>query len=421
MPAICEKLTPCAVFESGQTPPYTYQRQALHMQKPALQESVSKTRHFHSLNLLTHHRFCRKTTMTKHIRKEHPAEPIQEDQDADYSDDDVSDEEELEEDTEDSKEESPLLLYQEPADIDQRDKPARAPSLYNRSLWRLPGETVQRPSPLRLQRPVPRSEAPIHEIKVERSCSSTPQRSSTDPYPTGPMQSSEYSHVRADTMPNGLPQASASAGVPPQYQLRNDANMGLWSPQSLQDSPTSLTHSSPSSASTQSHPLFTPQPFQIQHVHVPTETISYPNHQETVPNLEQLKLEQPQLHQYGGVLQNTSQQDAYTNMSQNASQQQGYNGAQAQAVAQHYQNDMPPTPAATQPMPQYTAPIPEVPYQPPQFLPPDHYPIGNQYFSPHNNGIYQYNDGSDWWKEEVKPEDYWTLMPSQRLQGTDWP
>ena len=363
--------------------------------------------------------FCRKTTMTKHIRKEHPAEPIQEDQDAEYSEDDPSDDEELEEDTEENKEDS-QLPYQESADLDQRNQSVGAPSQYNRSLWRLPGETVQRPSPIRLQMPIPRSEAPIHEIKLERSCSSTPQRSLTEPYPNGPMSSSEYSHVRADTMPDGLPQAPASAGVSAQYALRNDANINLWSPQSLQDSPTSLAHSSPTSASTQSHPLFPAQSYQLQQVIMPSESMSYPDHQETVRNLEQLKLGQSQLHQYSGLSQNIPQQEAYNDTSRETSQHHAYNGAQGQAVAQQYQNEMPPTPASTQSLPQYSAPVQPTPYQPPQFLPPDNYPIGNQYFSPHNNGVYQYNDGLEWWKEEVKPEDYWTLMPSQRMQGNDW-
>lgn len=357
--------------------------------------------------------------MTKHIRKEHPAEPIQEDQDAEYSDDDASDEDELEEDTEESKED-PQLPYQEPADVDQRNQSVGTPSQYNRSLWRLPGETVQRPSPVRLQMPIPRSEVSIHEIKLERSCSSTPQRSLTEPYPTGPMPSSEYSYVRADTIPDGLPQAPASNGVPTQYALRNDGNLGLWSPQSLQDSPTSLAHSSPTSASTQSHPLFPAQSYQLQHVILPSEPMSYPDHQETVRNLEQLKLEQSQLHQYSGLSHNVPRQEAYTNTSREASQHQAYNGTQVQAVPQHYQTEMPPTTASAQSMAQYTAPLQKALYHPPQFLPPDNYPVGNQLFSPHNNGVYQYNDGLDWWKEEVKPEDYWSLMPSQRMQGTDW-
>ena len=370
--------------------------------------------------------------MTKHIRKEHPAEPTQEDHDVEYSDDDVSEEEEeMEEDTEESKEGS-HLRYQEPTDLDQRHQSVGAPSTYDRNLWRLPGETVQRPSPLQLQRPIPRSEPPIHEIKLERSCSSTPQRSLTDPYPSAPMHGSDYSHVRADTMPIDLPQAPAS--VPPQYQLRDNSNVSLWSSQSLQDSPTSLTHSSPSSAVTRSHPLFPSQTYQMQHVNIP-EPMSYPDHQETVQNMGQLKLEQSQMRTYGGLPHSISQQDAYTSMSREASQHHGYDGNQAQAVAQvyqndlpptpastqsiqMYQNDLPPTPASTQSMPQYTAPVPEAPYQPPLFLPPDNFPIGNQFFSPHVNGIYQYNDGMDWWKEEVKPEDYWSLMPSQRL--SDW-
>lgn len=370
--------------------------------------------------------------MTKHIRKEHPAEPIQEDQDAEYSDDEASEEEELEEDTEESREDS--QLYQDPADLRQRNQSAGAPSHYNRSLWRLPGETVQRPSPLQLQRPILRSEVSIHEVKLERSCSSTPQRSLTDPYPTGPMHSSEYSHGRADTMPDGLPQAPASAGVPSQYQLRNDSNVDLWSTQSLQESPTSLTNSSPSSASTQSHPLFTSQPYQLQHVSIP-DPMSYGDHQDNVQNsIEQLKLNQSQQnqfremdsttvqqHQYNGLPQSVPPQDVYTDMSRQASQHHAYDSTQTQPVTQHYQSDMPPTPAPTQPLAQYTAPVQEVPYQPPQFLPPDNYAIGNQFFSPHTNGVYQYNDGFDLWKEEVKPEDYWTLMPSQRMQGTDWP
>lgn len=346
--------------------------------------------------------------MTKHIRKEHPAEPIQEDQDAEYSDDD-SEEEELDDDTEDSKEDS--QLYEE---LVEKNESVGAPSHYNRSLWRLPGETVQRPSPLQLQRPIPRSEAPIHEIKLERSHPSTPKRSATAP--TVPIHTSEYLHVRADTVPDGLPQTPASGGVPPQYQSRNDGNMGLWSPDSMQNSPTSLTHSSPSSATTQSHPLFTSQSYALQHVSIPSEPMSYPEHQETVQNLEQLKLEQSQLHQYGGLPQNVPQQDAYTDMSHEVSQHAAYNGTPIQAVTQHYQSNMPSTPAPTPSMTQYT----EAPYQPPQFLPPDNYPIGNQYFSAHTNGLYQYMDGSEWWKEEVKPEDYWALMPSQRMQGTDW-
>lgn len=359
--------------------------------------------------------------MTKHIRKEHPAEPIQDDQDAEYSDDDdVSDEEELEEDTEASKEDS-QLPYQESADLDQRNQSVGAPSHYNRSLWRLPGETVQRPSPLQLQRPIPRSEPPIHEIKLEhRSCSSTPKRSSTDPCTTGAMHSAEYLHVRADTTPNGLPQAPASAGVPNQYQLGNDGNMDLWSSHSMQDSPTSLSHSSPSSASTQSHPVFPSQPYSLQHISIPSEQMSYPDHQQTAQSLEQLKLEQAPLHQYGGLPQNVPQQDAYTDMSRGASQHQAYDVTQGQAAVRQYQSNMPATPAPTQSMPQYAVSVQEAPYQPPQFLPPDNYSLGTQYFTPHSNGLYQYTDGLDWWKEEVKPEDYWTLMPSQRMQGNDW-
>ncbi len=318
-------------------------------------------------------------SLRKTIQEKHPPEPSQEDQD-------VS-EEELEEDTEEGKED-PQHPYREPTDLDQRNQSVGALSQYNRSLWRLPGETVQSPSPLRLERPIPSSEAPIHEIKLERSCSSTLQRSLTHPYPTGPMDSSDYSSIRADTMPDGLPQAPASAGVLIQYQLGNNDNVDIWSSwPSLQDSPTSLMHSSPISAC--AHPLFASQSYQFQQVSIP-ESMSYPDHQQTVRNLEQLKLGQAQLHQYGGLEQHVSQQDAYTDMSREASQHQSYNGTQAQTVTQHYQRDKPPTPASTQAMPQYAAPLTRRAFSAPQFLPPDNYPpIGN---------LYQYNDGTDGWK-----------------------
>ena len=110
----------------------------------------------------------------------------------------------------------------------------------------------------------------------------------------------------------------------------------------------------------------------------------YPNHQETVRNLEQLKLEQSQPHQFSDLLPNISRQDTYNKTSREFSHNHPYNDtqAQAQAVAQHYQSDIPSIPVPAQSIPQYTAPaqepVQEAPYQPPQFLPPDNYPIGNQ-------------------------------------------
>lgn len=301
--------------------------------------------------------------MKNHVRNEHPAEPIQEDEDAEYY--------ASEEDTEEGRED-PQHPHREPTDLDQRNQSVGAPNQYNRSLWRLPGSTLQ--------------------------------RSLTDPYPTEPTHFSDYSSIRADTMPHGLPQAPASAGVPTQYQLRHNGNMGIWSTRSLQDSPTSFTDSS--SISAIPRPLFASQCYQFQQFSIP-ESTSYPDLQKTVRNLEQLKVGQSQLHQYGGL------QDPYTDLCREASQHQSYNGTQAQTVTQHYQSDMPPTPAPTQSMPQYTAPLQEVP---PQLL----CPQTTTLLSATNTFYPIYNDGMDG-KVVVKPEDYQTLMPNQRVQEIDWP
>lgn len=208
-----------------------------------------------------------------------------------------------------------------------------------------------------------------------------------------PYQEPTVRYIRADITPDGLPKASVSVDMPTLYQLRNN-DMSIWS---LQNSSTSLTHSSPISAI--AHPLFVSYQFQ---------QVSIPDYQQTVGNLEQ----QFQLHQYGGLQQDVSQQDLYTDMSR-APQRQSYNGTQAQTVTQHYQSDMPPTPAPTQSMPQYTAPLQEVP---PQLL----CPQTTTLLSATNTFYPIYNDGMDG-KVVVKPEDYQTLMPNQRVQEIDWP
>jgi len=391
-----------------------------------------------------HHSFCRKTTMTKHIRKEHPTEPIQDDQDAEYSDVDLSEDEGLEEDTEDIKEES---RYQELIDT-KGSQLTQSLSNYNKELWRLPSETTQRPTPLQL-RSIHHSEISCRDIKLERTSSATSMRSMSSPYSDVPM-SSEHPPIRADTIPGNLPiqptlqQAITHSALPQQYQLRNhDNSVGLWSPQhSIQDSPTSVTNASPSSASTQSHGMFTSQPFQIPPTSLPSNEQMYPLHHDGIVlpiqqpmndlAVHEIHLDQPQqdqyrdmasapVHQqqYDGIPQHVAQEQ-YIDMSRDSSRHHSYSESQPQSAIHQYQGEVPPTPAPTQQLP-YALPQ-QVPYQQPQLISIDNY--NNTYYPPNGTSI-QYPNNSMDWLEEIKPEDTWGRgdawgqLPSQRIPG--WP
>ncbi|KAK4694452.1 hypothetical protein P7C71_g3137, partial [Lecanoromycetidae sp. Uapishka_2] len=378
--------------------------------------------------------------MTKHIRKEHPAEPIQDDQDAEYSDVDPSEDEGLEEDTDEIKEESRYLDLHDT----KGSQLTQSLSNYNKDLWRLPSETTQRPAPLQL-RSIPLSDIATRDIKLERTSSAASQRSINSPYSDGCI-SSEAPQMRTNAslgnipIQSTLPQAMASGTLPQQYQLRNpDNNVGLWSPQhSMQASPISATNSSPSSASTQSHSMFTSQPFQVPPTSLPSnEHMTYPLHHDGVVlpiqqpmddlAVHEIHLDPPQRDQYQDMVSTTVHQqsfdgipshvtqDRYISMSRESSRHNSYSDSQPRSAVQQYQPELPPTPAPTQPLP-YSLPH-QASYQPPQYLPLENY--SNTYYPP-NSALLQYpNDGTMDWLEEIKPEDTWGQLPSQRIPG--WP
>ena len=371
--------------------------------------------------------------MTKHVRKEHPAEPMQDDQDAEYSDVEASDDE-LEDEFEGIKEE-PQILFPEPVSM-KKIPLGRPPSEYNRNLWPLPGQAAaHRPSPLHLQNStIPRSDGPAQKIKLERPSSTTPQRSMTDPYPDSQMQTSEYALSRADTMPTSvtipstMSQSHTSGAIPQQFQLRNPDNVGLWSPQhAIQESPTNLSHSSPRSASSQSHPMFTSQPYQLQSVDIPPhEQIPYPHqHEVFVPSASQQPLDDLTVHEIH-LDQPQSQPQVYRDMAPTPVHQNPFDGgihhrvsssdpyiAMSREISQ-YQDEVPPTPASTQQLPHYTTSLAEAPYQQSQYVPLDNFSTSNQVFPP-NGGIFQFNEaGIDSWKD-YKLEANGYLLPTQRI------
>ena len=365
--------------------------------------------------------------MTKHIRKEHPAEPIQEDQDAEYSDVEPSDDEILEDDIEEIKEEAGSPYQEDPKDL----RLTRPLSNYHANLWPLPAQTAQRPT-------LHRSESSSHDIKLERTPSGTPQRSLTDPYPENSMHSAGLEGI---TMHSVMPHGLNTGNMPQQFQYRNhDNSVGLWSPG--HDSPTSIPNSSPSSASTQAHPMYTSQSYQLQPTSVPTHTQMQYSHDGIVTNIQQpmndlavhdIHLDQPQQHQYHdmastpvqqqqqyeGVPQQMSPQDPYIEMSRDPSQHPAYTEGPPQAAVHHFQNELPPTPATNPDHSRYATSIPqEQTYRQPQLLPIEEtFSIPNHYFLP-DNGPYQIAPQS-YWLDDLKdkqPDTIWAgPLPHQRI------
>ena len=373
--------------------------------------------------------------MTKHIRKEHPAEPIQDDQDAEYSDVEPSDDDALEDDTDDIKEEADSP-YQDSIDL-KDPRLSRPLSGYHANLWPLPGQTAQRPNPVQLQRStIPRSEASVHEIKLERPSSATPMRSLTDPYSNGSMRSAGPNSV---PMHPTLPHNITTSAMTQQYQFRShDNSFGLWSPS--HDSPTSLGTSSPSSASTQGHPIYTSQPYQQQSTSLPSHEQMQYSQDGMIRNIQQpmndlavheIHLDQPQPHQYrdmastpvqqqqqqyDGTPHHVSQQDQYISMSRDSSQHHSYAEAPPQAAI-HYMGSVPPTPAPQQAISQYATTFPEeAPYYPPE-VPMGNFPIGGHYSLP-GSEVNQITQSSPDWLEQFKPAHLWPyqLLPNERIE-----
>ena len=365
--------------------------------------------------------------MTKHIRKEHPAEPIQEDQDAEYSDVDPSDDEVLEDDIEEIKEEAGSPYQADPKD----SRLTRPLSKYHANLWPLPGQTAQRPT-------LHRSESSSHDIKLERTSSGTPQRSLTDPYPDNSMHATGLDGV---TMHSVMPHGLNTGNMPQQFQYRgHDNNVGLWSPG--HDSPTSITNSSPCSVT--AHPIYTSQPYQLQPTSLPTHAHIHYSHDGMVTNIQQpmndlavhdIHLDQPQQHQYHdmastpvqqqqqyeGVPQQAPPQDHYIEMSRDTSQHPLYTEGPPQAAVHHFQSEVPLSPATNQDISRYATSIPqEQTYQQPQLLPMDEtYTIGHPY-SLFENGVYQPNLQSYLSSLKEKPRSTWLgLLPEDRLKE-DW-
>ena len=311
--------------------------------------------------------------MTKHFRKEHPADSIDQEEDADYSDIEQSDDEpSLDQDGEDSPDSADYL--QDP-EIKSEAPVNAAASNYDANLWRLPAQTAQRPGPNRTSMNADlRSGISAQTVKMERSLSGTSQRDLTDPA----MRANRYINTRANTLPNDM---SRSPSV----------DMAMWQAQHLHESPTGMTQ---------------PRNYPMQGMNVPTSAPTQFQHMA-------LPIRRPSLQPVHDIILDEPQQAHYSQ-----APQQSYAAipnSQYGHPPPNFRDEMPRTPDPGQQLPQFSSSMDHNgPYQPPQALPMEEYnlPTLNMYNLPPSQGVSMYHNPIDVYKEDLKLEDSWTQMPS---------
>ena len=339
--------------------------------------------------------------MTKHFRKEHPTDPIKEEEDAEFSDIDDSDEEADEEIDDFSPEDS----YETIAPGREATHTPSQASTYSADLWPLPGQT----KPRHLNGLHKRSASSTDLIKPEREFSRTPQRIFTDPYPSTHEQHPDFMLSRSNTMSSHVapPSSVPSSMADMQHFVIEDNRM--WHAQSaLADSPTSLS----SGSSGFPEPGFSTQAYQVQAMAMTPHQVSpYPQHQVAeLQAVHDIVLDDPSPQQYTNMA--SAQQARYTSVPQQphpqilAAQQQGFHISRPGTP--QYPNDLPGTPGPNQPI-QYMSADPL--YGLDTFPP--------QQFVPSQANAFNFNSPFDMFKE-FKTEDSFMQLPGQVMGGGMW-
>ena len=304
--------------------------------------------------------FCRKTTMTKHFRKEHPTESMDQEEDAEYSDiEESGDEPSLEHDVDSPN--SVEYPFDHPT---KSETPANAAaSNYSANLWRLPAQTAQRPA--------------HHAVKLERSLSGSSQRSMTDPALNAQMAVGAFG-PRSNTLPSNIPRSHST-------------DMAMWQAQQL-ESPTSVS---------------TDGDYSMQGVPTPTST---PNH---FRSGQTLPIRRPSLQPVHDILLDDPTSATYP---QQMTLPSGPQPQYHQPAAHDYHDDMPRTPASGQHLTRFSTSMEETPlhieaYQVPA---PHNQSIYN--LPPSVQGVTVYNDPLDPYKDPSKMGDNpWDHMPETAL------
>ena len=155
--------------------------------------------------------------MTKHFRKEHPTESLDQEEDAEFTDGEFSDDEPgLEHDVD--------SLSSTEYPFDHRIKTERngnaAASNYNTNLWALPAQTAQRPT--------------SNAVKMERSLSGASQRSAHEPN----LPQTGYI-PRSNTLPGTIPRSHSTDMSMWDRALDSPASISTTGDYALQSIPTS--------------------------------------------------------------------------------------------------------------------------------------------------------------------------------------
>ena len=315
--------------------------------------------------------------MTKHFRKEHPTESVEQEEDADYSDVDPSDDEpSLEQDADDSPD---SMKFGRENNIKTEAPSNAAPSNYSANLWRLPAQTAQWPDQHQTQISSDlRTEISAQTVKLERSLSRTPQRNLIDHGVSGQVTSTGYVQSRANTIPDGIQRGTATS-------------FAAWQSHQMQESPTSVT---------------SPHDYQVQSMNLPAS--AQPQYRHHV-----LPMSQAPLQPVNGIILEDPQQAQYTHPPQHI-----YTHSHYTQSRHDLRDEMPGTPAPNQQIPYAPSMESETPYQAPEFLPPEDYDtvITGAYALPQQAAISIYNDALDLHIKELKPEDAWAQMPEQVIR-----
>ena len=240
--------------------------------------------------------------MTKHFRKEHPNESLDQEEDADYSDVEPSDDEpSLEHDVDSpSSAEYPFDHRQ----IKCETPSNAAASNYNANLWRLPAQTAQRSSQ--------------HAIKLQRSLSGSSQRGIAEPA-VSPQCAGGYI-PRSNTLPSNVPR---SHGV----------DMAMWQASPL-NSPSSISPNGDFGMQGIPTPTSTPTHFQTTH--------SLPIRRTSLQSVTDIIMDDPSYHRPPQPLAPGPPQPHIQ-------------------PAPDYRDEMPQTPAPGQQLPQFQPPMDDQP------------------------------------------------------------
>ena len=358
--------------------------------------------------------------MTKHFRKEHPSESLNEDGDAEYSDIAES-EEDPRDSTKLSRESSRSTFHPNEAFRETPPAPRRA-STYSANLWSLPGQSNPTSRPQSLHGALKsRRESAVELIKIERA-SRTPQRTFTDPFPDG--QDAEFMHATASSLPESIPMTcsvshpSHGEGISQPYMAHHGGATVWPSHTSMTDSPTSLDSAS-SSLEQQSHAFAG----QLYNEHAlaygGAQSIGHYNAAAQAPDLQPVQdiiLDEPPQTHYDQIAQ--SQPSQRTQYASAPSQPVNSNDSvDERGNKQHpepFTNELPPTPIPSQALP-YTS-MADLPFQDPQILPAtpfETYPTPLHY--PPRGNISLFNG----WGKELK-DDVFETTPGQLLGRGSW-